>query len=170
MLVTCSPRNAELVKSCGAEAIFDYNDPTCGQQIYEYTKGDLQLVWDTVGSAQGIQICMTALSTKPGCHYGTILLNEIPRKDVTCTSSVLMTFPGEEFDLFGKHFPASAEDFEFAKMFTTLTEKLLAGGKLKPHPVKLCEGGLQGVLEGLNLVRDGKVSGVKLVYRVADTP
>ncbi|KAF8862863.1 zinc-binding oxidoreductase [Acephala macrosclerotiorum] len=159
-----------LVKSRGAEAVFDYNDPACGQQIYDYTKGDLKLVWDTIGSEQGIQICMTSLSARPGCYYGTILLNEIPRKDVVCTSSVLMTFPGEAFDLFVKHFPASTENFEFAKMFTTLIEKLLAEGKLKPHPVKLCEGGLQGALEGLNLVGDGKVSGIKLVYQVAENP
>ncbi len=81
-----------------------------------------------------------------------------------------MTFLGESFDKFGKHMPASLEDFEFAKMFTGLTERLLAEGKLKPHPVKLCEGGLQGVLDGTKLMLEGKVTGVKLVYRVADTP
>jgi hypothetical protein len=51
-----------------------------------------------------------------------------------------MMFLGESFDLFGRHFPASTEDFEFAKMFTGLTEQLLAEGRLKPYPVRLCEG------------------------------
>lgn len=71
--------------------------------------------------------------------------------------------------MFGKHFPENPENFKFARLFTGLAEQLLADGKLKPHPVKLCEGGFQGVLEGLKVVRDGKVSGEKLVYRVADT-
>jgi len=30
--------------------------------------------------------------------------------------------------------------------------------------------GLASVEEGLNLLKDGKVSGEKLVYRIADTP
>lgn len=81
-----------------------------------------------------------------------------------------MTFRGEAFDLFGKHFPASTEDFEFAKLFAELTERLLAEGKLIPHPTQVGERGLSGVLDGLKLVRDGKLSGAKLVYQVADTP
>ncbi|GAB1196353.1 hypothetical protein APSETT444_005622 [Aspergillus pseudonomiae] len=170
VLTTCSPRNVDLVKSRGAEAVFDYNDPSCGEQIHRYTKGELQLVWDTIGSEQGVRTCMTALSTNPGCRYGTILLNDIPRQDVARTRSIMMTFRGEPFDLYGKHFPASAEDFEFAKMFTQLTETLLAENRLKPHPVRIGEGGLQGVLEGVELVQQGNVSGVKLVYRVGDTP
>lgn len=159
-----------MVKSRGAEMAFDYNDPMCGQKIFDYTQGKLKLVFDTIGSDHGIQICCSALSTEPGCQYGTLLLNDFPRKDVTCTSSVLLMFRGEAFDLFGKHFPASAEQFEFAKMFAGLTERLLAEGKLIPHPVSLQKGGFQGVLHGLKIIGEGTVSGAKLVYRVADTP
>jgi hypothetical protein len=118
----------------------------------------------------GLTICMTALSTKPGGRYGTLLLNSIPRQNIIFTSSVLLKFRGESFDIFGKHYEGNAEDFEFAKMFTSLTEQLLAEGKLKPHPVKLGEGGFQGVLEGVKLMRDGKVSGEKFVDRTTDTP
>lgn len=150
--------------------VFDYNDPGCGQNIYDYTKGELRLVWDTIGSDQGVNICMAALSTKPGSKYGTILFNEIPRKDVAYTSSVMMTSLGESFDKFGRHYPANTEDFEFTINFTALAERLLAEGKLKSHPVELCRGGLLGILEGVKLMTDGKVSGIKLVYRVADTP
>lgn len=149
--------------------MFDYNDPDCAWQIYQYTQGELKLVWDTVGSEQGIRLCMEALSTRPGCRYGTILLNDIPRKDVICTSTILMTFLGEDFDLFGKHFLASQKDFEFAKKFTELTGRLLAENKLKPHPTRLGERGLEGALDGVKLMNEGKVSGEKLVYRVADT-
>jgi hypothetical protein len=49
-------------------------------------------------------------------------------------------------------------------------EKVGSTGKLKPHPVKLGEGGFQGVLEAVKLMRDGKVSGEKFVYRTTDTP
>lgn len=170
MLVTCSPKNDELCKSRGAEACFDYRDPNCGRQIHEYTKGELYLVWDTIGSEEGAKICMEALSSKPGTKYGTILFNSIPRQDVAYSTSLLFTFLGESFDIFGKHRPASAKDFEFAKQFIELTEQLLNEGKLKAHPVRLLDGGLQAMLDqGVPQMLDGKVSGVKLVCRVADT-
>jgi hypothetical protein len=34
------------------------------------------------------------------------------------------------------------------------------------HPVKLGSGGLEGVLDGLDQLKEGKVSGVKLVYKI----
>ncbi|OQV05526.1 hypothetical protein CLAIMM_10253 [Cladophialophora immunda] len=173
VLTACSPRNFDLCKSRGAEAVFDYTDPTCGEQIREYTKGRLKLVWDTIGSAEGVEICMTALSTDPGADkkYGTILFNDIPRKDVKHSFSVLVTFAGEAFDKFGKYYPPNREQFEFAKMFTGLTETLARQGKLRPHPVRLVSKGLLGMLEeGVPLGNEGKVSGFKIVARVAETP
>lgn len=170
MLATCSPKNADLCKSLGAEAVFDYRSPDCGKQIHEYTKGQLRLVWDTVGSESGVQICMEALTRGPGARYGTILFNKIPREDVMYTNSFLVTFIGEAFDKFGTYMAAKPEDFEFAKEFASLTEGLLEQKKLKSHPVKFCRGGLQGIVDGgVKMMNSGKVSGCKLVYRVVDT-
>lgn len=50
-----------------------------------------------------------------------------------------------------------------------IAEKLLEEGKVRGHPVSVREGGLRGVIEGLEDLREGRVSGEKLVYRVADT-
>ena len=65
--------------------------------------------------------------------------------------------------------PAKEEDARFANMFVGVAEGLLREGKIKGHPASVRKGGLGGVLEGLQEMRDGKVSGEKLVYRVADT-
>lgn len=173
VLTTCSPRNFDLCKSRGANAVFDYRESDCGQKIQEYTKGKLMLVFDTVGSEDGVKICMEALSTESGGEnkYGTILFNGIPRKDVKHSFSVLVTFAGEPFDKFGKHYPASKENFEFAKMFTSLVEDLIRNGLVKSHPVRVIDRGLVGMLEeGVALMDQGKVSGFKVVARVADTP
>ena len=61
--------------------------------------------------------------------------------------------------------PAKPEDFEFAKKQWSLTEKLLAEGKLKLMPT-VRQGGLEGVFEGLDDLRHGKVSAHKLVYKI----
>jgi hypothetical protein len=82
----------------------------------------------------------------------------------------MYTIFNEEFQKGGRTTPASKEDFDFAKKFFEITEKLMAEGKLKTHPEKVGEKGLEGALKGMEDMKAGKVSGVKLVYRVADTP
>ena len=62
--------------------------------------------------------------------------------------------------------PAKLQDFEFAKKFWDLATKLLASQRVVVHPVEVGSNGLAGVLDGLNRLKEGKVSGVKLVYRI----
>jgi len=50
-----------------------------------------------------------------------------------------------------------------------LTEKLIWEGKILPHPTTVGSGGLNGVLNGLQQMRENKVRGTKLVYRIEDT-
>ena len=64
--------------------------------------------------------------------------------------------------------PAKPEDFEFGKMFWELSRELLEGGKVKVHKpsVDKLGSGLSGVIEGMDFMRQGKVSGEKLVFTV----
>lgn len=83
---------------------------------------------------------------------------------------VCSTVFGEAHDKLGEHVPAKPEDFEFTKKFWQISQKLLATGKLRPHPIRLGKNGLDGVFDGMQQAREGKVSGEKLVYRVDETP
>jgi hypothetical protein len=62
--------------------------------------------------------------------------------------------------------PAKQQDFEFAKKFWDLATKLLASQQVVVHPVEVGSNGLAGVLDGLNRLKQGKVSGAKLVYKI----
>lgn len=53
--------------------------------------------------------------------------------------------------------------------FAELSSKLVASSQLAVHPPEVRKGGLQGVLEGMEDLKQGRVSGVKLVYRVDET-
>lgn len=77
---------------------------------------------------------------------------------------------GESYKFEGEHYKAEPEAFEFGREWTKVAEKLWAEGKWKPHPQRTGPNGLMGVLDGLNVMRQGLVSGQKLVYRVDDTP
>ena len=50
--------------------------------------------------------------------------------------------------------------------FLTKVPELVCTGAVKPNRIKLCEGGLEGINDGLRFLRDGKHSGEKIVYRV----
>lgn len=78
------------------------------------------------------------------------------------------TAMGEPYTKFGQDVAAVPEDYRKASEFFEIAGKLLAEGKLKAHPPKVNEGGagLEGVLKGLQTMREGKVSGFKLVYQI----
>jgi hypothetical protein len=80
---------------------------------------------------------------------------------------IAYTIRGEAFESDGEIWPPSlsTEDFELGKRFVPLVEELLKLRLVKTHPVTVRDG-LEGVLTGMKEYEDGKVSGVKLVYRI----
>lgn len=171
MITLCSPRNFDYVKSLGADKWFDYNEPNVGAKIREYTQDKLQYAWDTIGDQGSAKICADALTSQSGARYGNVSSVKSPREDVESVNTLMYTVFGEAVQ-FGPaiQIPPLPQDYEHAKKFISLSEKLLAEGKVKPHRVKVGADGLKGVLKGLEDLKTGKVSGEKLVYRVEETP
>jgi hypothetical protein len=93
---------------------------------------------------------------------------DFPRKEVKNVFFLGYTIIGEAFEIEGERWDAVPEDFELAKRFMVLGEKLLGAGLIKGHPVRLGQWGLGGVLGGMQELKEGKVSGVKLVYQVGE--
>lgn len=138
-----------------------------GKKINEFTKNELRYAWDCISVEASTAICAAALSTEEGCHYGSILGAKLPRKDVKYTFTLLYEGTGEDFDKYGNHFEGKREHFEAAKTWIGEAEVLLGNGKVKPHPVSMREGGLEGAIEGMREMKEGRYSGEKLVYRIA---
>ena len=170
VITTCSPRNNELVKTLGADAVYDYRDEACGEKIRAYTSNKLVYALDCIAEASSPRICADALSTDGARtkRYSSLLgLADFPRDDVEKKTTNAYSAIGEEMSFTGQGtIPANAEDLQFMTLFIGIAQKLLAEGKIKPHPMSLRQGGLCGVLDGLKELREGKVSGEKLVYRV----
>lgn len=57
----------------------------------------------------------------------------------------------------------SVELYDFAVGWYQVFQGLMDDSKLRTHPVQLIEGGFQGIMEGIRLLRTGSVSGKKLV-------
>ena len=61
----CSPRNFDLVKAAGAKHVFDYNSPTCVEDIKK-TLPNLEYVWDTIGNTTSSATASKAVRSEGG--------------------------------------------------------------------------------------------------------
>ena len=93
-------------------------------------------------------------------------VSKLPRLDVVNKNTMSYTAIGEGFQIGGIDIAAKPDDYGFAVKFMKLVQGLLSQDELKVHPVSLQQGGLDGVMDGVNKMREGSVSGVKLVYTI----
>ncbi|KAH9941947.1 GroES-like protein [Amylocystis lapponica] len=163
---TASPRNFELVKSFGADAVFDYKDPDVVEKIKSVTGDSIRSVFDTISDAttQGISVRAVA----PGGGKVVIVLGPEanPRTDVQVIPTLIYTSLGRTFNFGPTKFAASPEDKAHMAAFLVKVPQLISEGKIIPNKVKVWDGGLSAVKDGLQYMREGKVSAEKIVYRV----
>lgn len=92
-----------------------------------------------------------------------------PSKNVKQVGVLAYFCFGEAFTfIHDMKFPAMPEQFEFTKTFINDATKLLADGKVKAHKITLDKHGkgLEGVMKGMEAMKNGEVSGEKLVYHI----
>ncbi|KAJ9482667.1 hypothetical protein VN97_g10758 [Penicillium thymicola] len=173
VITTCSPRNFDLVKGLGADAVFDYKSPTCAADIKQLTKNRLTYAWDCTG--EGAAICAQAMSDCESGTYGTIM-----PADYELLSATNPKVHGQEFirgyDTMGESYywlgqtpvTPNPEEMQFYQSFLALTQSLLQNGSIKPLPAAVNKNGsgLEGALKGLEEMREGNVSGEKLIYTI----
>jgi hypothetical protein len=147
--------------------VFDYNSPQCAADIRNATDNQLKFVFDTVATEDTAKICIDAVGTGGGGKYTSLTpIPKLQRDDIANLNTMAFTAVGEAFQIGDLSVPAVPEDYAFAVKFVRLAQELLAQGRVKVHPFEVREGGLEGVLGGLEEMRAGKVSGKKLVYKL----
>lgn len=173
VLTTASPHNFDFLKSLGADAVFDYSSPTVADDIRNYTNGALTVAYGCHGSNGSSALCARCLSDAEGGRIHAVL----PAKDeeikainpkVETSFTAAYSIVGEGYNAWRRTVAPALEDFEYARTFLGIAEELIAQGKIKSIRIAKNRGGegLQGVLTGLNELKDGKVSGEKLVYTI----
>jgi hypothetical protein len=82
-------------------------------------------------------------------------------------ATLIYTSLGRSFEWRGGvKFSVSPEDVAHMVQFLRKLPDLVASGVIRPNRVKLWEGGLGAINEGLEYMRGGKVRAEKLVYHV----
>lgn len=187
MITTSSPRNFEYLESLGADATLDYraaaDDPDALAADIRALAGGGRIAraWDcspTAGSARACALAMGGGEGEgegegEGAKYSSILpvdpgVLRAANPGVESEWTLAYTAFGEAFGRGGRALEARPGDRAFAARFWEASRELLADGRIKAARLALDRGGggLEGVLRGLEDLRQGKVSGTKLVYRI----
>ncbi|KAL4860419.1 hypothetical protein BDV12DRAFT_191716 [Aspergillus spectabilis] len=152
-IATCSPHNFALVKSYGVDAVFDYHSPTCGEEIRQHTKGNLEIVLDPMVEATTQRLCYQAIGRGGGRYIALEAWQPMNHTRPSVQPSFIMG-PA----IIGSHSPLPD-----GYGFEADPEKREFGIELKPHPVRVLPGGWGAILEGLDLLKARGVSGQRLV-------
>lgn len=167
VVTTCSPKHNDLVRSLGADHIFDYHDEKVVDKIKEAVP-DLKYVFDTIGGSTTSVTASKALAS--GGALCTVRPDKANTEGVvkgTKVTPVLVWTAFLKKHRYGKlEWPESKADHELSKELYKKLPGWLREKKILPNNTKLYDGGLDDVEKGFQEYRDGKISAYKIVYKV----
>lgn len=166
VVTTASPRSAELVKQYGADDVFDYRSPTALDEIIQ-AYPNLDRAMDGFSEGGSIDFCVNAVRKN---HGRVVTLLDPGKKEMHGVDiEFLLAYSvfNAEFQWLpplGPKFPRIPSDNEALRRFYSRLPDFC--DQLKPPPLKRIDGGLENLVEGLEMLRQGQVSGTKLVARL----
>ncbi|ODQ80692.1 hypothetical protein BABINDRAFT_160927 [Babjeviella inositovora NRRL Y-12698] len=171
IIVVASQKHDQHLKNLGADIVIDYHDNDCIEQVKAYAKDSIAYAVDCVseGDSNGM-VNMAVSDTRPSIVVSLagrpLLTPEEVKPNVTFDMVLLYQISGLELPMGGHIFPASPETREAGINFVRWVEPYLARGDIKHIPVKYVPGGLDAVHGLLDDIKNGKVSGEKLVIDI----
>ncbi|KAH6650453.1 chaperonin 10-like protein [Chaetomium tenue] len=165
-ITTCSPKNFYLVKSYGADEVFDYKSPTCAPDIRKATRNCLKYAVDPFGEVKTMAICTEAIGRAGGRYSALEKFQEdvCDRKTVKRELTMGAIIIGHGLDLGGRYTrPHSPEMRAWGIEWYKSIQRLVDARKFKPHPIRVLKGGFEDMLEGLAMLKRREISAEKLV-------
>ncbi|PVH81266.1 GroES-like protein [Cadophora sp. DSE1049] len=165
VVVTASPRSFDLVKSYGADHVFDYRSPGAAKEIKKAFP-NISRAMDCYSEGNSTKFCAEIIE---GNGDKVIALLETKTGVSSVKSQMIMSFQllGREFAWLppiGPKYPASpTERAALARFYGYL---FTFAKELKSPPLKVLNGGFDDIIEGLNKIRRGEVSGSKIVVKL----
>lgn len=164
VVTTCSPQNFDLVKSYGADDVYDYNSNSALEDIKSrYPKIDR--AFDGISLSESTKFCASVVSGSGGkviVLLDTVKAGKTPGVEII--HILMYTLLGEPFGFLqpiGPWFKAVPSDREALVKFYAMLPALCES--IKPLPLRVVPGGYDGIFEALDLLRNKKVSGTKLI-------
>ncbi|KAK6453631.1 zinc-binding oxidoreductase alcohol dehydrogenase [Scheffersomyces xylosifermentans] len=171
VITTSSPQHHEFLKTLGADEVFDYRSPNVVGSIIESANGEIYYALDTVSTKESYQ--QTYDSTKGSKKVAFDNLSGVFGNDiVTDPTRTLDTFTATASYLADgrKHHMGATEyvpSEEFLRRYRHFWYDLLPPHieELKTPNLIVLSSGLESTSEALELLREDKVRGGKVVFR-----
>ncbi|WWC61459.1 uncharacterized protein I303_104043 [Kwoniella dejecticola CBS 10117] len=176
VLAFASPHSFDLVKSYGADHVVDYHDEEKAiKEALEVTGAGAKYGLDTISSGNSYKIAIPALGEK-GVQLNAILplpedAHSINPK-IKIARTLLYTVQGREFNFSPRKkdnptiISAAPADRAFGVKFFGATPEFVTKYGIKSNPVAV-RGGLDTITDGFEELKANKVSGQKLVHKIA---
>ncbi|OAP54234.1 hypothetical protein AYL99_11335 [Fonsecaea erecta] len=169
-ITACSPVHNDRLKSYGVEATFDYHEQDCANKIKSYTRNNLRYALDCITTVESTALCFAAIGRAGGKYVSLDPFDSsvAARRAVVKTDWVLGPCLFGEGCVWPAPYarPPSEQDLELGERLWAIAQGLLDEGRLVHHPVRILKGGLEQVLEGMEMVRKGELKGEKCVVRL----
>jgi NADPH2:quinone reductase len=146
-------------------------DRSKGDTIVDYRKGDEAVVQGIQDALKGQELHYAFDATSEHGSYTNIVKVLEPKGRIT------LVLPGKKYEGIPESVvqtvttvgDAHKELKDFAFIYFRFLARGMAEGWFRAHPFKVVPGGLGGVETGLRNLKEGKASGVKYVFRIAET-
>jgi NADPH2:quinone reductase len=148
-------------------------DPSKGDVCLDYREGEDAVVAKIKDALKGEKLVYAFDSVSEKGSYQAII------KVLEPTGKITLVLPGMKYEEIPKSVEKSITsvgsvfkdqtDKDFAYIFFRYFGKGMAEGWFKAHPQEIIPGGLGGVQQALQNLKDGKASAVKYVFRIEDT-
>ncbi|PWW75391.1 GroES-like protein [Tuber magnatum] len=167
IVATASQRNHELVKSLGAEYVFEYKDiDQCIKSIKSVVGDDLRYAHDSICQGDSTRIVLDCISSKGGKIACTVPVppEKVTRKDVEMLNIDAFAIPGRAYSFMGNNYPAVPSAKALIQKFSPILEKSIADGSFRLQGIREMSGGVEAVKDGFAEFKAGKANQLKLVY------
>lgn len=174
---TASPAKHAYLKSIGATACFDYKLPNVAEEIRKASGGGVDFAVDAACDNGSTDVAVDAIKVSGGTVITTLPVSDATatrRSNVKVEFTLVYTELGYALRFANAvDFPAIPSDTAGALAWVSKEAPALFSGwkdgkslKFEGAKLRKCPGGLEKVVEGFEIMRDGKYSAEKLVYEL----
>lgn len=158
------------MRSYGADEVFDYKHPDCAETVRSKTGNALDYAIDCVAEDSTMKFCYTAIGRARGSYTALNPFNErLATRKVVKPEWVLATRITGAGSAWPAPYGCDPEPLlrGLAGPLFDKVQGLLDRQSIRPQPIRVDGEGFEAVLNGVEVIRQGGVSGQKLVYRIS---
>ncbi|EXL67077.1 hypothetical protein FOPG_16776 [Fusarium oxysporum f. sp. conglutinans race 2 54008] len=174
-IAVTSPDSATLAIEYGATVTASHTSPSCIEDIQQKVRAigisaSIRHVIDCITDARSAAICMATIGRVGGRYACLEAFNKLWQNRRTVNVELVMCpeANGVVMDVGPVAYtrPHNRQRYEIGLAAAKEMQALIDHGLIRNHPVEEVEGGWEGILTGLEMLRSGRVRGKKLVVRI----